>query len=294
MTKLERKLGKYAIPNLSLILIICYGVGYLIQLLDRNQIITQFICLNPVAICRGQVWRLITWVLVPPSSFDFFTIIMLLFYYSIGHTLEQVWGDYWYNVYIFSGMLFTIVGSFLLMGWLKIFPNELVTLYGMDALMQQVGISVFSTYYVNMSIFLAFACTFPDNRVLLMFFIPIKIKWLGIAYGALLIYEVIAGSVYSRFAIVASLLNFVVFFLISRGKLKGSPKDRIRQIKRQREFRRETKTVTPSGQISKHKCAICGRTELTNPELQFRFCSKCNGNYEYCNNHLFTHVHIEQ
>lgn len=146
--------------------------------------------------------------------------------------------------------------------------------------------AMFSTYYVNMSIFLAFAATFPNVQVLLFFFIPIKIKILGILYGALLVYDFIAGSAVSRFVIGASMLNFVVFFITSRNMIHMSPK----QVKRRQEFRREVKQST---KITRHKCAICGRTEETNPELEFRFCSKCEGNYEYCQDHLFTHAHVK-
>ena len=143
----------------------------------------------------------------------------------------------------------------------------------------------FSTYYVNMSIFLAFAATYPNMQVLLFFFIPIKIKILGIIYGALLIYQFIIGGIADRFVIAASLMNFIVFFFTSRGRIHMSPK----QVKRRQEFRKEVKKTT---KITRHKCAICGRTDESNPELEFRFCSKCNGNYEYCQDHLFTHTHV--
>ena len=116
MGKFERKYGKYAIKNLALILIICYGIGYLINM--ANPDILDYLRLNPYAINqKHEFWRLISWILVPPSSFDFFTLIMLFFYYSIGKTLERTWGDFLFNVYVFSGMLFTILGSFLTYGF---------------------------------------------------------------------------------------------------------------------------------------------------------------------------------
>ena len=114
MSKFERKFGRYAIKNLSLVLIGCYVIGYVIQLLSPQ--LEAMLTLNPYAILHGQIWRLVTWILIPPSSLDLFTIIMLLFYYSIGTSLEMTWGTYRYNVYLFSGMLFTIIGSFLAMG----------------------------------------------------------------------------------------------------------------------------------------------------------------------------------
>lgn len=293
MDKLERKFGKYAIKNLPLILIACYGIGYILEIADRQGVIMQFICLNPVLILKGQVWRLFTWLLIPPERFDFFTIIMLLFYYSIGKTLEKVWGAFRYNVYIISGLLFTIVGSFALLGILKAFPSMMIYSNDIALEMQYCGCYYFSTYFINMSIFLAFACTFPDNMVLLMFFIPIKMKWLGIAYGVLLIYQVLAGDAYIRVVIIVSLLNFLLFFFLYRKKNKQTVKDMFEQTRRRQAYEQKMRAATQDVQMSKHRCAICGRTEQDNPDLQFRFCSKCNGNYEYCNDHLFTHTHVE-
>ena len=287
----ERKFGKYAIKNLSLVLIICYAFGYLFEWIYPDFL--HFLYLNPYKIIfRGQIWRLVTWLVVPPSGFDFFTLLMLYFYYSIGTTLERTWGTYRYNVYIFSGALFTILGAFLLLGYTMLFQTDVFTALGEDYFTIVSG--MFSTYYVNMSIFLAFAATFPNMQVLLFFILPIKVKVLGIVYGAMLIYQFIVGygtnlavlNVANRFVIAASLMNFIVFFLTSRGKIRMTPK----QVKRRQEFRREVKK---SVKITRHKCAICGRTEETNPELEFRFCSKCDGNYEYCQDHLFTHTHVK-
>ena len=287
----ERKFGKYAIKNLSLVLIICYAFGYLFEWIYPDFL--HFLYLNPYKIIfQGQIWRLVTWLVVPPSGFDFFTLLMLYFYYSIGTTLERTWGTYRYNVYIFSGALFTILGAFLLLGYTMLFQTDVFTALGEDYFTIVSG--MFSTYYVNMSIFLAFAATFPNMQVLLFFILPIKVKVLGIIYGAILIYQFIVGygtnlavlNVANRFVIAASLMNFIVFFLTSRGKIRMTPK----QVKRRQEFRREVKK---SVKITRHKCAICGRTEETNPELEFRFCSKCDGNYEYCQDHLFTHTHVK-
>lgn len=90
MSKFEKKFGRYAIKNISLVLICCYVIGYVIQLLSPQ--LEAMLTLNPYAILHGQIWRLVTWILIPPSSLDLFTIIMLLFYYSIGTSLEMTWG----------------------------------------------------------------------------------------------------------------------------------------------------------------------------------------------------------
>lgn len=284
MSNFEKKFGKYAINNLSLTLIMCYAAGYLIEMVLPG--LFHFLTLNPYAIMHGQVWRLVTWILIPPDSSNlFFVLLMLYFYYSLGTSLERTWGTYRYNVYIFSGMLFTIIGSFLMMGYCYLVRPADMVAYGPSVFFSAVS-PLFSTYYVNMSIFLAFAATFPEVQVLLMFIIPIKVKVLGIIYGVMLIANFIQGSAYSRFAMAASLFNFVVFWITSKNHIHMSPK----QVKRRQEYRREVKRNTG---VTKHKCAICGRTELDSPDLEFRFCSKCNGNYEYCQEHLFTHQHVK-
>ena len=268
----ERKFSKYAIPNLSLYMIICFAFGYILQIMDSSFI--NYLTLEPGLILRGQVWRLFTWIVIPPALGNiFFAVITLYFYYSIGTTLERVWGTFRYNCYLFSGMLFTILGSFLL-----------YTLAGAGNV--KLGDN-FTTYYVCMSIFMAFAATFPDMQVLLMFIIPVKIKHLGIIYGFYLVLECILGGLISWVLIGSSLLNFVLFYFMSRNTFKRMSPG---QVKRRQEFKKQ---VRHTARITRHKCAICGRTEESNPELEFRFCSKCNGNYEYCQDHLFTHKHVE-
>ena len=274
LNKMERKIGKYAISNLSLYLIMGYVLGYILQFI--NPAIVDFLTLNPYLILHGQIWRLVTWIIIPPSSFDLFTIVMLMFYYSVGTNLERTWGTFYYNVYLFMGMIFTVIGGFLIMG-ISYVPafNSFVTreLYGTGTYFLLVARS-FSTYFVNMSIFLGFAATFPEVQVLLMF----------------IIVQFLQSDIVGKIIIGASLLNFVVFFLMTRSGIgmRISP----RQVRRRHEYNREVKRAKPAS-VSKHKCAICGKNSEDNPEAEFRFCSKCNGNYEYCQDHLFTHTHVK-
>lgn len=114
LDKMERKYGRYALSHLTMYIIVTYIAGYIIAL--AAPIMRQYLTLEPYYILHGQIWRLVSWILIPPSSLDIFTIIMLFFYYSIGTSLERAWGDFKYNVYIFSGILMTILGSFLLYG----------------------------------------------------------------------------------------------------------------------------------------------------------------------------------
>lgn len=282
MSKFEKKFGKYALKNLSLMLIMCYAVGYIIQLINPEFLL--LLTLNPYEILHGQIWRLFTWIIVPPDSLGLFTFIMLYFYYSVGTTLERTWGEYQYNVYIFSGMLFTILASFISVGVFYFMVGKELAPENLQAALMYTSLT-FSTYYTNMSILLAFAATFPSAQVLFMLIIPIKMKWMGIAYGVLLVLEFFQGGYFQKFAIGASLLTFGVFFLKSRNKIHMTPK----QMKHRQEFKKEVRANT---KITKHKCAICGKTDEMEG-VEFRFCSKCNGNYEYCQDHLFTHRHVE-
>lgn len=301
MYKLERKLGRFAIRNLSLILILCYAAGYIISF--TNPDFLSYLTLDPYAIVHGQIWRIVSWLIVPPPEDNiFFAVVMLLFYYSIGTTLERTWGTFQYNLYLFTGMIFTLLGSFLLMGYCYLFRGEELSVIaegldnGVAIYFRQLSYS-FSTYYVNMSIFLAFAATFPNERVLLMFFIPIKVKVLGIIYGAFLAYEMVMGAIYGDFgfvypfAIGSSLLNFVLFFFTTRRFIRKNKFQR-EYNKKINKIKKEEKHATHSG-TARHRCALCGRTEKDGDNLVFRYCSKCNGNFEFCQDHIYTHIHKE-
>lgn len=280
LNKLERKYGAYAIPGLTKIIICTYLIGYLLQFAGLD----SFISFSPFLIMRGQVWRLISWVLMPPSEFGLFTLIMLLFYYSIGNDLEKTWGDFRYNFYIFSGIIFTIIGGFA--------AYFLGLKFGFQDVLYIP--SFVSTYYINMSIFFAFAASYPNMTIMFYFIIPLRIKWIAIFYGLFVARDFFIHSWCGRIVIIASLLNFLAFYLMTKNTFSINP----HQVKRRRAFRKEVfqnsmgRAYKDShGVISKHKCAVCGRTELDDPSLEFRFCSKCNGNYEYCQDHLFTHKH---
>lgn len=291
--KMEKKLSRFAIPNIVFYLVAMYAVGYVVQLFRPEAL--MYLTLEPYYIMQGQVWRLITWMMIPPEYNLFFALIMIYFYCSIGHSLEQVWGTYRLNVYMFSGLFFTLLGSF-----------GLYAILGAGSLGSGF---LFSTSYINMSLFLAYAATFPDMQVFLFFLLPIKVKYLGIIYAILLIVSCIQGGPIIWVVIGSSLLNFVVFFMTSRKKVRLSTEQLRQRIKYKRAAAQssamygDAKSASRSSgrtdnsnmrpKITKHKCAVCGRTDESHPDLEFRFCSKCNGGYEYCQDHLFTHEHVK-
>ena len=268
LNKLERRFGKYAIPNLMYYIIILYGAGIIIQMLNPNFYWT-YLMLDARAILHGQIWRILSFMIWPPSNDMFFNLIALYLYYNLGMTLERVWGSFRFNVYFFMGVLGHVLAA--------------VIIY-----LTTGSIYALTTDYLNFSLFFAFAATFPEMEFLLFFVIPIKAKWLALFNGAYFLYELMFGSPVTRVAIFMSLLNFVIYFAMTRGR-RYNPKE----IKRKQEFKAQVeKTVQEAKRVGRHRCAVCGRTDLDNPNLVFRFCSKCEGDYEYCQDHLYTHQHV--
>lgn len=290
MSNFEKRFGKYAVSNLSLKLVVLYIVGYVLYFVQPA--IFSLLTLDVSAILHGQIWRLVSWLLVPPDAGSnyFFVAIMLYFYYNIGTSLERVWGDYKYNVYVFLGIILTVVSAFLWTGFLRISG-----LSGTDLeYVCRLGASYFSTYYINMCIFLAFALTFPEAQVYLFFILPLKVKYLGWIDVGFLILSMISGNSAERFVIAAALLNVVLLFMRSRNWMSYSPGE----MRRRRQFRKsvqEGRKTSPAGEPgAMHRCAICGRTEKDGDMLEFRYCTKCEGGLEYCRDHLFSHVHVKK
>ena len=273
INKLERKFGRHAIHNLMMYIIVCYCIGFVTKLVMPGML--TWLTLEPALILKGQVWRLVSWILIPPGGGVFTLVIMSLLYYSLGNSLENAWGAFRFNVYIFSGILCTIIGAFIL--------------YFISGGAYGIGY-FFSTYYINLSIFLAFAVSYPEMELLLYMVIPIKIKWLAILYVVMIGIQIFTGNIVTRVAIIASLFNFFVFYFSTRKNRPNVVKQKVRKAQYKKKAEQPQKTYENGAH---HKCAVCGRTELDDPNLEFRYCSKCNGNYEYCQDHLFTHEHVK-
>lgn len=275
LNKMERKLGKYAIQNLTFWLIGAWVLGFIIQYTMPE--VQRMLILEPALILQGQVWRIVSWLLVPPPVNLLFLIFFLSCYYFIGNSIEQAIGTFRYNVYLFGGLLCSMLGAFLL--YVVYFIVTGITVTGIGY--------YFSTEYVTMSLFMAFAAIFPNTEFRLYFIIPFKAKWLGIIDAVWMVFMFIASNWAGKVAIIASLLNFLIFFFSTRNYQRISPKE----IHRKQVYRQQMRQAQS---VTKHKCAICGRTEKDGAQLEFRFCSKCEGNYEYCQDHLFTHQHVRR
>ena len=209
LNKLERKIGRYAVPNLIIWLIGAYTIGYVFGTVSPG--ILSYLTLSPYHILHGQIWRLVTWVIYPPSSVGgtgnlvMFLLAIFFFYYPIGTSLERTWGTFRYTLYIFSGVLFTVIAAVLL----HVFTGGYVV---MNGIAYSLGGNIFTTYYISLSIFLAYAVTYPDLQLLLMFVIPIRMKWMAFVYGLFIAWDIVSylrvGLWVGVVPIVASLLNF--------------------------------------------------------------------------------------
>ncbi len=287
--RLEKRYPNFGVSNLMIYVIAISGLGMLISMVNPY-IYYQYLSLDFYQIFHhGQVWRLITFLLCPSaggsgSSGLFWFVIMAWVYYSIGSNLERIWGRFRFTLFYLSGIVMILVvtlAAYLIMG--IVYPAQEVGIWlGMQVTLE----------YGTESLFLAFALVFPDVQFLLFFIIPVKAKWLSIFYFALDAYQIIQGimmkSYYPVALIVVSLINIFIFFFFAKGRPGMAA--HARQTKRKAEFKQKMHESREKGPI--HRCAICGRTELDAPELDFRYCSKCDGRYEYCSEHLFTHEHV--
>ena len=286
ISRLERRFGRFAIPNLMYVIIILYAVGFLLNILNPYFYI-QYLSLNVSEILHGQIWRIVTFLIQPPSDNAIFLLIALYFYYMIGNALEQTWGSFRFNLYFFTGVLFHVIAAFLI----YLFTGQVYLL---------------GTTYLNLSLFFAFAAVYPDMEFLLFYLIPVKAKWLAWFDGVFFVWTVVQaflpsyGGTYSSyrasaFAAVVSLLNFLIFyfstrnckrFLRSSRREGGSSKSRCKEES-------QITTVHSRTDGCRDTVVLYAAGPGSSPELEFRYCSKCNGNYEYCQDHLFTHEHVK-
>lgn len=268
LNKLERRFGKYAVPNLMYYIVILYAIGVMVQML-APEVYFRYLMLDARAVLHGQIWRVVTFMIWPPSGDMFFNLLAIYLYYNLGTTLERVWGSFRFNVYFLMGVLGHVLAA--------------VAVYLMTG-----SVYLLTTSYLNFSLFFAFAATFPDMQFFLFFVIPIKAKWLALFDGAYFAYAFVFGTAATRVAVVMSLLNFIVYFVMSRGS-RYHPKE----FKRRHDFKAQARqTAQAVKRAGRHRCTVCGRTDLDDPNLVFRYCSKCEGDYEYCQDHLYTHQHI--
>ena len=260
LDRLERRFGRFAVPNLALLIVMGQGLVLLMSLLSADQAaadVKQDWQLKGSEVLGGEWWRLLTFVFVPPGD-GILVLFALYLFLIMGGALERQWGAFRFNVYLMLGWVASLAAAFIV-------PAEAAT----------VG-------YLGSSVFLAFAWLFPDFRLYLMFVFPVPIKYLAwitwFFYGL----NLVSGDTMDKLLVLAAPLNFALFF--------GSDiLLKIRSGHRRQQHRRQAvrDEVTPF-----HTCSHCGLTEKDDSQMLFQYCSQCEGDHEYCQDHLRDHEHV--
>ncbi len=292
-TSLKSKLNRFfyqyrnmGIPKLMMILAIGNVLIYLsVRLRPDNLLFYNALTFSPEQILKGQVWRLISYPLTYlAETGSILGILSMIFYAWAGWILEDYWGTLRFNCYIFLGIFLT------------------------DAVALILGARA-TSYYLYLSLFLALATLMPDEQIRIWFIIPVKMKWLALIDLVLTLIGVISGIIFMISALSAGeglylgwllplvpILNYFLFFGKQSAVLLP---DFVRYHPTRKSWKRavKTKTVYPGVRRTdnaRFRCTVCGRTELSDPGLEFRYCSKCAGYRCYCRDHINNHAHITE
>lgn len=273
----------FGIPNLMRYIVIITGVVFLISMMDTTSKFEYFLAFSPALILKGQVWRIITWIFLPINGNILYTAIALYFYFFIGSTLERAWGTGKFTIYYLLGMLLQIVYAFIMYIAFKL------------------PISITASY-LNLSMFFAFAALYPDERVLLFFIIPIKMKWLALVDAAFFIVSIIrylsVGLWFFALMPIVAMLGFFLFcgdqlfYSFRRTRAANFNSNVINFKNEARKMKREEKKE--EAKPYHHKCCVCGKTDTDYPDLEFRYCSRCAGYHCFCMDHINNHVHFTE
>ena len=272
---------RFGIPNLMKWIVMGNVAVFLLDMVSRGTF-SQILAFYPSLILKGLVWRLVTFVFVPMNLGSIWFIFSTMLYFFLGNALERHWGTTRFSVFYLLGVVLNVIAGFVLY----------------FAAGQPYALQTANMYYVNMSLFFAFATLYPDTQFLIYFIIPIKVKWIAWLDAAFFVFDIfsyISGGmpVYALMPIVG-ILNYLIFFwedlmdLLGRGKRRAAHKVNPQTIN----FKKAQKEVQQrKGYL--HKCSVCGVTDADDPNKEFRYCSKCNGYYCYCMDHINNHVHIQ-
>ena len=261
------------IPNLMLYIVLGTAVVYIMSQMSGNYFLYNLLVFNRTLILQGQIWRLITYPLTYNIRNLLLMAVSLFCYYSLGRVMEQVWGTLRFNLFYFTGVVMMDI-------WCMIFGGQA------------------SVTYLNLSLFLGFATMYPDSQFLLFFIIPVK-AWLFalIDLGIVLMDLITLPFPYNFFSVI-SLANYFLFF--GKDVLNLVPRSWQVKFKSRGKGRHQPKVIHFDAEKTKktpdytHRCTVCGRTDVTNPELEFRYCSRCHGYYCYCEEHISNHSHITE
>lgn len=253
ISKLEKRFGGWAIPNLTLYLLAIQLIGLVLMMTgyaDKDDLV-----LVGGLVKTGQWTRLLSFVMIPPNARLIFLFFAFYIFYLMGSSLEKKWGTFRYNLYILLGYLFTLAVAF-------IAPAAQIS----------------NTFFLG-GVFLAFATLFPNFEFHLFFILPVKVKWLGWLTAGLYLFTLLSPDIGSRLCVVAAFGNYLLFF----GKdFKGN----IKAGQRRKDY--HTKQAGRTEQPM-HVCAKCGASDKSADTLDFRYCSTCGKCF--CEKHIGDHGH---
>jgi len=259
IARLERRFGRFAVPNITLLLIAGQVVTFVLSVNDP-QLYDRLVYI-PSRVLQGEVHRLFTFLLLPPGTMIIWAFFFWYLFYLMGTALEHYWGPFRYNLFLLIGYLATVSAAFVV-------PEGPV-----------------GNWFLQGTVFLAFAWLNPRFTLHLFFVLPVQIRWLALLTWIGFGFTLIFGAWPQRISVAASVLNFFVFF----------GQDVWYRIKTgRRQMARQARRFVEKPPEYYHKCTVCGITDKTHPEMDFRYCSQCSGDHAYCQEHLRTHEHITE
>jgi len=258
-----------------------------VTMFTKNDALYKLLVFDRDAILRGEVWRLVSYVFLADAGNILFTAVFLICYFSIGRGMENLWGTCRFNLFYLCGIVLMDIYAMI---------------FGVQA----------DIHYLNTTLFLAYATLYPDVQFLVMYIIPIKARLLAFLELFFVVQDLIFYPFPRNLFPVVTLLNYFLFF----GKdvlnvIPPSWRVNARRLLRKKGARQTTNTAaqrTPiqfrqagsyeasTAQVKApytHRCTVCGRTDITNPDLEFRYCSRCQGYHCYCEEHISNHTHIQ-
>lgn len=277
VAKFLYKHPRFGIKNLMVYVIAGQLLVFIIGIMDTTNSFYGYLAFSPELILKGEVWRLLSFVFIPPF-FDirdiFWLFISLYFEYFIALLLRSRWGAGRFTIYYFCGVFFSVVYGFVL----YLLGYSFVSL---------------DTTYINLSLFFAVATLFPDMQVRIFFIIPIKMKWLALLDAAYFVYATIVTFRVLPFYPLIPIFNYLLFFAYVLADMifqKGKETARSASFK--------ANAVKAESEIKlrsyRHKCEVCGRTDKSDPYMDFRYCSRCKGYHCYCMDHINSHQHYTE
>ena len=267
------------ISNLMLYIALGTAVVYVMSEMLGNYTLYNLLYFDRNLILKGQIWRLISYPLTYRIDNLLLMAVSLFCYYSLGQAMENIWGTLRFNLFYLTGILMMDVYCLIFGGRADV-------------------------TYLNLSLFLSYATLFPNAQFLLFFIIPVK-AWIFALFDLVIVLMdlLLYPFPYNLFSVI-SLANYFLFFgkdvlnvipmswRINAGRLfRKQPQKKAKVIQFNAGSYEATKATMKAPYT--HRCTVCGRTDISNPELEFRYCSRCKGYYCYCEEHISNHSHIQ-